>query len=150
MAAPVVHWEVYAKDGPRLHGFYAEVFGWKINSDNPMKYGLVNTGTKTGIAGGIAQEDPTVPMPKVTFYIQVDELQPCLDKVANLGGRTLLPPTEIPGMVTFAMFADPEGNAIGLVKGPAAKPRKKARRRSVKKAAKKAPVRKRTKPGRGR
>lgn len=25
--------------------------------------------------------------------------------------------TEIPGMVTFAMFADPDGNMIGLVKG---------------------------------
>jgi predicted enzyme related to lactoylglutathione lyase len=27
-----------------------------------------------------------------------------------------MPVTEIPGMVTFAQFADPEGNIVGLVK----------------------------------
>ena len=34
-----------------------------------------------------------------------------------MGGKVLMPPTEIPNVVTLAMFADPDGNAIGLIKG---------------------------------
>ena len=37
-------------------------------------------------------------------------------EVIDLGGKTVVPETEIPNMVTFALFADPEGNVVGLVK----------------------------------
>lgn len=50
------------------------------------------------------------------FYVQVDDLDAYLKKAESLGGRTVVPPTEIPNMVTFAMFADPDGNAVGLIK----------------------------------
>ena len=33
------------------------------------------------------------------------------------GGKTVLGPTEVPGVVTFALFKDPDGNLMGLVKG---------------------------------
>jgi hypothetical protein len=39
-----------------------------------------------------------------------------LKKIESLGGKTLVPPTEIPEQVTFAFFADPEGHVVGLVK----------------------------------
>ncbi len=32
------------------------------------------------------------------------------------GGKTVMPVTEIPGMVIFAQFADPEGNIVGMTK----------------------------------
>jgi predicted enzyme related to lactoylglutathione lyase len=40
-----------------------------------------------------------------------------LDRVVSLGGRVVLPPTEVPGVVTFALFKDPAGNLMGLIKG---------------------------------
>jgi predicted enzyme related to lactoylglutathione lyase len=40
-----------------------------------------------------------------------------LKKIESLGGKTVVPTTEIPNMVTFALFKDPEGNMVGLVKG---------------------------------
>ena len=40
-----------------------------------------------------------------------------LNKAESLGGKTIMPPTEIPDYVTIALFADPHGNTIGLVKG---------------------------------
>ena len=52
----------------------------------------------------------------VTFYVSVDDLQAYLDKAESIGGKTVTPPTEIPGVVTYAFFADPDGNVIGLVK----------------------------------
>lgn len=49
-------------------------------------------------------------------YVQVDDPQAYLDKVESLGGKTVVPVTEIPNMVTFALFTDPEGHMVGLVK----------------------------------
>ena len=51
----------------------------------------------------------------VTFYVQVDDLQAYLDKAESLGGKTIMPPMEIPDMVKLAVFSDPEGNVIGIV-----------------------------------
>lgn len=51
----------------------------------------------------------------MTVYVEVPDCDAALKKVEALGGRTLVPTTVIPGMVTFAMFADPEGNAVGVV-----------------------------------
>jgi predicted enzyme related to lactoylglutathione lyase len=45
---------------------------------------------------------------------QVDDLQAYLDKAATLGGKTLVPPVEIPGQESFAWLADPDGDLIGL------------------------------------
>ncbi len=35
----------------------------------------------------------------------------------KMGGKVVMPITEIPNMVTMAQFADPEGHIIGIVKG---------------------------------
>lgn len=78
-----------------------------------MNYGMVDTHAE-GINGGIG---PTMGGPdRVIFYVQVSDLQAYLDKAESLGGKTVVPPTEVPGVVTFALFSDPTGNVIGLVK----------------------------------
>ena len=124
MAAPVVHWEINSNNAQRLQEFYAQLFGWTINTDNPMHYGMVNTGSTLGAQGGIGQNDPNQPVapPPVTFYVQVSDLQATLDRVTELGGSVVMPVTEIPNMITFALFRDPDGNVIGLVKGEEPKP----------------------------
>jgi predicted enzyme related to lactoylglutathione lyase len=96
-----------------LHSFYSTLFGWKIDADNPMGYGIVTAGGK-GINGGIG---PAQGVPHVTFYVAVPNLDAALRTVAELGGSTVVPPTEIPNMVTFAVFTDPQGHRIGLIKG---------------------------------
>jgi predicted enzyme related to lactoylglutathione lyase len=115
MGQPVVHFEIYGKDEKKLQQFYSELLGWKVDANNPVNYGLVDTGGGRGINGGIAHSEPGTP--SVTIYIEVDDLQAYLDKAVKMGSRILVPVTEIPGMVTYALFSDPEGNAVGLVKG---------------------------------
>ncbi len=115
MGKPVVHFEVIGRDSPKLQKFYGTLFDWKIDANNPQNYGMVDTGSNKGIPGGIGSgPDPG----GVTFYVQVEDLQATLDRAEKLGGKTLMPPTEIPGAgVTLAAFTDPEGNRIGLTKG---------------------------------
>jgi len=114
MGASVVHFEIVGRDGEKLKDFYGKLFDWEINSDNPINYGLVKAG-KNGIGGGIGQNEPGDPG-HATFFVEVDDVQATLDKAEQMGGKTRVPLTVIPGMVTFAMFTDPEGHLIGLVK----------------------------------
>jgi len=150
MAAPVTHFEINARDSKRAHQFYSGLFGWTVTTmgETPeMMYGMVDTGVKMGINGGIGQTQAGGP-PSVTFYVQVEDIQSHLDKAVALGGRVIVPVTEAPG-VTFAQFADPEGNVVGIVKGPQTPPKKAAPRRKAapkKAAAKKAAPRKKAAP----
>jgi hypothetical protein len=133
MGAPVVHWEINARDARRLQQFYASLFDWKVDTDNPLRYGMVLTNAGTGINGGIGQNDPFTPAPGVTFYVQVRDPEAALDRAVSLGAKVITPVTEVPGMVTFALFQDPEGNVIGLLKELQirAVPARAARRKSA-------------------
>ena len=42
-------------------------------------------------------------------------MRAALDAVEAHGGRTVVDISVIPGVVTWALFADPEGNVVGLV-----------------------------------
>ena len=113
MPNPVVHFEVVGGDGKKLQSFYADVFGWHVDANNPMNYGLVDNHGE-GIGGGIGPSQDG--RPRATFYIAVDDTDAYLKKVESMGGKTVMPTETIPGMVTLAMFSDPEGNVIGLIK----------------------------------
>lgn len=115
MGQPVVHFEIAGKDGKKLQDFYAKLFDWRIDADNPMNYGIVDTQGEGGIGGGVTATQDNLPQ-YVTVYVQVDDPQAYLDKIESAGGKTIVAVTEIPDMVTFALFADPEGNVVGLVK----------------------------------
>ncbi|HLV81173.1 MAG TPA: VOC family protein [Chthonomonadaceae bacterium] len=112
----VCHWEIAARDAAALQSFYRKLFDWEIDANNPMQYGMARTGGQTGngIDGGIYPACEDTPA-YVSFYVFVEDLQAYLDRAASLGGKTLVPPTPLPdGDGHIAMFADPEGNRIGL------------------------------------
>jgi uncharacterized protein len=113
MANPVVHFEIQSSGAPELQKFYGDAFGWTVDANNPMNYGIVEAG-EGGIAGGIS---PTMGGENlVTFYIQVDDVPAALEKVEKLGGKTVMPASDIPDGPTIGLFTDPQGNTIGVVK----------------------------------
>jgi predicted enzyme related to lactoylglutathione lyase len=113
MANPVVHFEIMGTDAARTQAYYRDLFGWEINADNPMNYGIVTAGG-VGIGGGVGATPMGNKM--VTVYVQVPDPQAALDRAVQLGGQVVMPVTEIPGMVTFALFSDPDGNVVGIVR----------------------------------
>lgn len=115
MPNPVVHFEIHGTDRSTLATFYAELFGWHVESmPAEMNYEMVDTHADGGINGGITTMQG--PDPMITFYVEVDDPQKFLNRAESLGGKTVVPVTEIPNAVTFALFTDPDGNTIGLVK----------------------------------
>jgi predicted enzyme related to lactoylglutathione lyase len=125
MASNQVLWfEVVGKDGKKLREFYGKLFGWKIQEDSSsgFDYGMVQA-NDGGVGGGIGTS-PDGSSGFATFYVEVDDLEKALARAEKLGGKTVMPPTAIPGMdLKFAYFADPDGHVIGLSKGMAASAR---------------------------
>ena len=121
MGQAVVHFEVVGKDGEKLQRYYGELFGWNVNADNPMQYGMVDAKDNTsmtgdnGIGGGIGQ-GPDGYEGHVTFYVAVPDVEQALQKAESLGGTRVMGPEKIMDMVELGQFKDPEGNVIGLVK----------------------------------
>jgi hypothetical protein len=116
MGSPVVHFEIGGPDDGPLLRFYGELFGWRLTRvPGGVNYTLVDTQGGAGVNGGIGKSGTGEPW--ASFYVEVDDLQAVLDKAESLGAKTVLPITEIPGMVAFAMFDDPDGLLVGLVRG---------------------------------
>ncbi len=120
MGKPVVHFEVIGKDGHKLKSFYSELFGWEIDSNNPMNYGLVQregnvNAEGVGIGGGIGT-GPEGYSGHVTFYVEVPDVEAALAQAQSLGGSRMMGPDKMLEDVEIGLFSDPEGHVIGLTK----------------------------------
>ena len=123
MGQPVVHFEVIGRDPEKLQSYYGELFGWDIDANNPMKYGMVaregNTNADgAGIGGGVGQ-GPDGYDGHVTFYVEVPDVERALAKAESLGGKRVMGPEDIMGQVVLGQFTDPEGHLIGVVQAAA-------------------------------
>jgi len=112
MGRSVGWFEVLGKDRAELHSFYSGLFDWNIDDNPEMKYGMVQA--EGGIPGGIG-EAPDGGPGHVTFYVNVDDVSASAMKAEELGGKTVMPATDMP-QVTIALIADPEGHVVGLMK----------------------------------
>jgi len=111
MPHPVVHFEIGCQDKEKTSAFYRDVFDWSID---PGPAGMIDTGSTQGIAGHVSSLGHE-PHHFTHFYIETDDVAESLKKVASAGGKTIVPPIEIP-TGTFAWFSDVEGNVVGLWK----------------------------------
>ncbi len=117
MSHPVVHIEIPSRD-PKVNArFYGDAFGWKLDHAPEADYWMF--ATEGGPGGGFpGTEGPSgSKVGEVLIYIETDDIEASLAKIASLGGKTLMPKTEITGMGWYAFFADPSGNKVGLYKG---------------------------------
>jgi hypothetical protein len=115
MANPVTWFEIIGGNAAALQSFYRDVFAWKVGESNPQmgNYAMVDNENQ-GIGGGIGGDASD--HSRVTIYIQVDDPDAYLKKVEAAGGKTLMPATTVTEGVTIAMFSDPAGNTMGLLK----------------------------------
>lgn len=121
MGQPVMHFEVIGRDGEALRSFYSELFGWRIDADNPMNYGIVDREDNlspegVGIGGGVGEGPEGYPG-HLTFYVGVSDVEAALATAERLGGTRVMGPDEVPGGgIEIGHFTDPEGHLVGLVR----------------------------------
>lgn len=110
----IVHIEFSAQELGSAGKFYGDLFGWKIEQVPEMNYATFET--KDGLGGGLNPVGENYPAGTVLVYVGTDDIEASLEKAESLGGKSVTPKTEIPGMGWFALFTDPTGNLVGLFK----------------------------------
>jgi predicted enzyme related to lactoylglutathione lyase len=118
MGAPVVHFEIVGKDADGLKRYYTELFGWEIDSGNPMNYGTIDRESNlsadgVGIGGGIGPASEGYEG-HVTFYVGVPDVGASLAEAERLGGTRMMGPDKVMEGIEIGLFTDPEGHVIGL------------------------------------
>lgn len=111
MKHSVCHFEWSSTDLERTKKFLAGLFGWEFKAWGD-EYMLFDP--PQGPGGGIMKVDKVIPGKSPAIYIEVDEIEPYLDKTPGLGGTVDTPKTEIPTIGWHAHVLDPDGNIIGL------------------------------------
>ena len=109
---PVVHFEFSSNKPEADAKFYSELFGWEFQHMPEMNYAMFNPGGGPG--GGLNQVTDGFPAGTLAIYIGTEDINASLANVEKLGGKTLVPRTEIPGMGHYAVFSDLTGNKVGL------------------------------------
>jgi len=108
--------ELYSPDPDAASEFYGGLFGWETSAMDamPMKY-LVISNEGKGNGGMTVPPQPGIP-PSWLVYFAVDDIDDAMAKVNDLGGSTMMGPTDI-GIARIAVAADPQGAAFALYDG---------------------------------
>jgi uncharacterized protein len=120
MGQPVVHFEIVGRDGEKLRSYYSTLFGWQIDTNNPVGYGIVGregnlSPEGVGIGGGIGV-GPEGYDGHVTFYVEVPDVEAAMAKAESLGGTRVMGPEQVMETIEIGLFTDPEGHLVGVVK----------------------------------
>jgi predicted enzyme related to lactoylglutathione lyase len=123
--APVTWFEVMGSDAARTQQFYADLFGWTVDSSAFPAYATVGTGTGRGIQGGLGGGAEGR---WATVYARVADVDQTLSRAEKLGGsrifgagvaalkdaaRAALYGSADDNMKTDT-FRDPAGNVFGV------------------------------------
>ncbi len=113
----IVHVEIPANNPADAGKFYSDLFGWNIQVDQAFDYHMFQA--DPGPGGGFVKvgENSTYKTGEVLIYVSTDDIDATLARVESLGGKALVPKTEIPNTGWFGIFADPTGNRIALYTG---------------------------------
>ena len=107
--------ELVSTDVAASKAFYGSVIGWTFESAGPGSDYTVASAAGQGVAGVIPLDKTTRPASLGSTwmgYVAVDDLEATLATLVKAGGAILRPTEDIPGMLRFAVVADPQGVAF--------------------------------------
>jgi uncharacterized protein len=109
--------ELTTSDRKAARKFYGQLLDWKFEDMDMGKgtYTVIKVGGQ-GI-GGITDVPPNAQgmPPNWGGYVTVDDVDTVVARVAGLGGRVLLVPTDIPTVGRFATIMDGQGATLSLI-----------------------------------
>ncbi len=114
--ATIVHFDLPAEDLERAASFYGKLLGWKFERmPGPMEYFGITTFDDQGrpsLGGGMGKKNEWDT--GITNYIGVGSVEDTLKRLVELGGKVVLPRTEVGEFGYLAVCLDTEGNKFGL------------------------------------
>lgn len=115
MAHDFIHVEIPSANLQRAAKFYHDLFGWKMNYVEEADYMLFETGGN--INGAFYHSPQHAGRQGVVVYIEVEDILNTLERINQSGGTTVVARTPVDEMGSFALFADPDGNVLGIWEG---------------------------------
>ncbi len=110
--------ELMTSDASKAQSFYTGLFGWKAEAMpmGPMTYTIYKNGEAQ--AGGMMQITKEMgPIPSNwMIYFAVPDCDGTVARAGTLGGKTVVPPTDIPNIGRFATLQDPQGAYFSVIK----------------------------------
>jgi uncharacterized protein len=97
--------------------FYSQLFGW-ATQDMDMGSGTYHVAKlgDTSVAGIMGMPPGSPPMPpNWGCYVTVSNVEEVLAKCSALGGKTLMPPMDVPGVGRMAVLQDPQGAILSVM-----------------------------------
>jgi len=110
---PVVQFQILSKNPDQTAQFYSSLFGWEVDSNNPMGYRRIQTGSPEGIQGGIWPAPPQAPT-FAQLFMAVEDVAAAVQKAEGLGAKTIIPPTTLPEGDRMAVMIDPQGMTFAV------------------------------------
>jgi hypothetical protein len=112
--------ELATRDVEKAEQFYTGLFGWKVKvgTDGGMVYRELSAPGAACPMGGMMEMTPQhgpVP-PHWMIYFTVDDCDGDVRRAQGLGGKTILPPMDIPKVGRFAILGDPAGAVFAIIK----------------------------------
>ena len=103
-----------SKDLEASNAFYGALFGWEAEDQGEEMghYTLLRKGGKA-VAGNMSVMAESQPSVWVT-YVSVDNADATVDLAKKAGGMVFAEPMDVADIGRMAVFADPEGAAIGV------------------------------------
>jgi hypothetical protein len=117
-------YDLVSGDVAAARKFYCEVVGWSYDdvSQAGNSYGIFKVGD-VGVAGLMPfPEGMAGGHPVWNGYIAVEDVDAAAARIKAEGGAVYRGPTEVPGVIKFAVVADPQGAVFIIAKGLAAQP----------------------------
>jgi predicted enzyme related to lactoylglutathione lyase len=109
--------ELATPDVEGAKSFYTGLLGWttELAPVEGMTYTLVKAGDEqVGGIMGVQCAGGEVP-PHWGIYITVDDVDATALKAGELGGKVLMPPTDIPNVGRFSVIQDPQGVVFSVI-----------------------------------
>ncbi len=103
-------------DVDRLVRFYTDLLDAEEAVRFPEDGALFYVGLRIGtsILGITTDSAPPQGAQRILLSVDVDEVDPLLERVEGLGGRVLNPPNDMPWGQRVAHVQDPDGNTVNL------------------------------------
>ncbi len=111
MPAEIAHIEFKSVNFARTSEFYGKLFDWQMEQNASASYMKLAGGD--GPSAGWFRAD-LVQSPGPVAYLPVDDLEAKLTEVEAAGGRILVRSLPFAGGGEIGLFADPDGNVLGL------------------------------------
>ena len=117
-----VWYDLMTPDPEAAKAFYTAVAGWGTQLFESMSYTMWTAG-ENPVGGIMKLPDEAVAggaQPHWLAYVSVTDVDAITARAQELGGKVLVPPTDIPTIGRYSVIADPQGASIATYKSESA------------------------------